>query len=115
MAEWEYKPTYTYEIEQVGYDTLIDEFEDGGVVRREKANVSKKRYRERHRVNGADLKLRLDFFDTKRLIISLTRLHYDSQLTPLGEMTAFFNAKWRSVQLAKDFFEVEFEFVEDIT
>lgn len=115
MADWTHKPAHVYDVERIGPHSLETTFSDGTTDVRETSAAVRRIFRERHRDTLANMKTRLDFWDTKTTVTSFTKIAYDSQDASPGvtEVTVrFIGNKPRTSEVANGLVDAVFLFGE---
>lgn len=117
MAEWEYEPHQPSMV--FGADgpiVLKTRLEDGTWNRREKSSTEKRRVRQVFRENATLTDAKLDIYDSKGELTTLTIISYDPQAaTPsTDEWTVYFasNPRNSSRRVGPNLYETTYDFEE---
>jgi len=112
MADWAYIPSYDYMGDVDSPPTLITRYEDGTEHRRAKHTSFPRTFTEVHIVDGTDMDAMLDFFRTKGLLTSFTKVSYDPSEAPATEATVRFTSSFKFVRGGNDEFSTTIVFIE---
>lgn len=117
MADWTYTTThaeYPYKVSRTAPPVLITRYEDGTEHRRQKHSSEIRHFVETYNVNQTTLDAMLDFWESKGLLTSFTKVSYDANESSPSthEVTVRFEKAPEYSWIAVDLYQITFHFVE---